>query len=109
MIFMLGENMKINDLEFILENKDKYLLCATPEKGYQFNSLLFWGKNDSGYYADITKCQLYTYAQVMKRAGSGDIPIKVEDLIPTFSLHCEDGAAAVLTKAAMDFCSGDSL
>jgi len=83
------ENINIK-IEIPEEHKDKYVLCATPEHGYAYNSLKFWGKNNSGYYPNINKCQLYTKDEVMKYATpKEDIPIKLADLVNYLALHAE--------------------
>lgn len=79
-------------------DKDKYVLCATPDKGWAYNSLLFWGKDSCGYYPDITKCQLYTKEEVMKLATEEDVPIKLVDLVPFLAIHAEQ-ASSLLAKA----------
>lgn len=85
-------------IDLIEKNKDKYVLCATPEKGFMGNSLLFWGKNNCGYYADLNLCEFYTYKEVMQHATKNDIPIKVSDL-QDLSIHCEHHAYDILHNA----------
>lgn len=76
-------------IEIPEENKDKWVLCATPKHGYAYNSLLFWGKNDCGYKPNINDCQLYTEKEVMQRANKLNIPIKLTDLVDYFAAHVE--------------------
>jgi len=88
-------NIKIEIPE---EHQDKWVLCATPKHGYAYNSLLFWGKNDCGYKPNINKCQLYTKDEVYKRANSGNIPIKLVDLVESLAVHAEH-AESILNQS----------
>jgi hypothetical protein len=88
------------------ENKDKYVLCATPEHGYAFNSLKFWGKNNSGYYPDINDCQLYTKEEVMKHGTKQDIPIKLIDLVDCLAVHAEH-ASKILRESEKQYLSNE--
>jgi len=76
-------------IEIPEEHKDKWVLCATPKHGYAYNSLLFWGKKNCGYYPDLNKCQLYTEEEVHQRADKVNIPIKLVELVKYFAPHVE--------------------
>ena len=69
------------DLEKV---KDKWVVCSTPKHGYSGNSLLFWGKNDCGHYADLEECEFYTEGQAKARCHKHTpcVAIPVMDLIP---------------------------
>lgn len=92
-------NIKIEILE---ENKDKYVLCATPKHGWAYNSLLFSGIGNSGYYPDINMCQLYTKEEVLKHAGRGYVPIKLSALEKKLVCHAEH-AYSELERAKKEF------
>lgn len=66
------------------EVKDKWVVCSTPKHGYAYNSLLFWGKNNCGHYADLEKCEFYTEEDAKSHCykGSQNVAIPVVDLIP---------------------------
>ena len=97
------------DFEKIVNNdnlEDMYVLCATPKHGYAFNSLLFWGKNNCGYYPNLNECEFYTKDEVLKRANDKNIPIKVSDLIDYLAVHVEH-AESLLDKAEREYKNGE--
>ena len=76
--------------------KEMYLLCATPKHGYIGNALLFWGKNDSGYYSDINKCQLYTKEEVMEKKNKLNIPVKLSGLTKYLTAQADHASSLIL-------------
>ena len=78
--------------------KDKWLVCSTPKHGYAYNSLLFWGKNDCGHYANLEKCEFYTEEEAKARCyGSKCVAIPVKELIPYMTTQIV-GASSILSK-----------
>lgn len=78
---------------------DKWVVCSTPKHGFACNSLIFWGKNDSGHYANLEQCQFYTEKEAKERCDhfSECVAIPVKDLIPYMKTQVV-GASAVLRK-----------
>lgn len=87
-------------------DQELYLLCASRKHGFAYNSMLFWGKNDSGYYPDINKCQLYTKEEALQRAKMshwiGAIPIKVSEVQNYLACHVEH-ASHILDQKIKEF------
>ena len=85
---------------FSQQQKELYLICSTPKHGYEHNSLLFWGKNNCGHYADINKCQLYTYEQAMEHCyeGSQCVPVKLKDALKYATVHIDNAYDLIKEK-----------
>lgn len=87
------------------ENKNKYVLCSL-ERGYAYNSLIFWGKDSCGYYPNLNNCEVYTKEEALQRATPDDIPIKVSELAPYLAVHVEH-AYNVVSKAKKNYEKGE--
>lgn len=57
----------------------KYLIIALR---YWNNSenVLFWGKNSSGYYTDLSRVGLYTKEEAIRKSSCGDCYISMDTL-----------------------------
>lgn len=87
--------------EITEENKNKYVICSL-ERGYAYNSLMFWGKNSCGYYPDLNKCEVYSKKEALQHATLDDIPIKISELAPYLAVHVEH-AHDVLIQAKKNY------
>lgn len=90
--------------EITEENKNKYVICSL-ERGYAYNSLIFWGKNSCGYYPQLEECEVYTKEEALQHATPDDIPIKVSELAPYLATHVEH-AYEVLKQAKRNYDNG---
>ncbi|WP_053983833.1 hypothetical protein [Niameybacter massiliensis] len=57
----------------------KYLIIALRYWGNSEN-VLFWGKNSSGYYTDLSKVGLYTKEEAVSKSKHGDCYINMDTL-----------------------------
>ena len=87
------------------ENKNKYVICSL-ERGYAYNSLIFWGKNSCGYYPNLNECEQYTKEEAYQQATMDDIPIKISELAPYLAVHVEH-AGKVLNQAIENYKNKD--
>ncbi len=60
--------------------EEKYLLWAS-DKDWHYNSPVFWGKGNSGYYSTLEDCEQYTLEEAMKYADKDTIPVKLSELM----------------------------
>lgn len=77
--------------------KEKYLLWAS-NKDWHYNSPVFWGKGNSGYYSTLEDCEQYTLEEAMKYADKDTIPVKISELM-NHKKTVFEGAHMVLNKA----------
>ena len=90
--------------EITEENKNKYVICSL-ERGYAYNSLIFWGKGSCGYYPNLNNCEVYTKEEVLQHATPEDIPIKISELKPYIAIHVEHAYEA-LNQAIKNYKNG---
>ncbi|MDP4147365.1 MAG: hypothetical protein Q8936_23320 [Bacillota bacterium] len=59
----------------------KYLIiCLRHNYWSRYDNLVFWGKNNSGYYSDLTKAGLYTKEEARRIADNGDCYISLDSI-----------------------------
>ena len=77
--------------------EEKYLLWAA-NKDWHYNSPVFWGKGNSGYFSTLEDCEQYTLEEAMKYADKDTIPVKLSELMECKKTIFEN-AYMVLNKA----------
>ena len=60
-------------------NDKKYLIVAL-RYWHQSENVLFWGKNSSGYYTDLSRVGLYTKEEAISKSKCGDCYIHMDTL-----------------------------
>jgi len=87
---------------------DKKYLIICLRHGYweRYDNLVFWGKNNSGYYSDLSKAGLYTKEEALKICDSGDCFISVDKIGITKEeiLEFENPVLEVKVKKTSDIC-----
>lgn len=61
---------------------DKKYLIVCLRHGYwsRYDNLVFWGKNGSGYYSDLSKVGLYTKEEAERICDCGDCYISIDKI-----------------------------
>ena len=80
--------------------EEKYLLWAA-NKDWHYNSPVFWGKGNSGYFSTLEDCEQYTLEEAMKYADKYTIPVKLSELMKHKKTVFEN-VYSVLNKAMKD-------
>ena len=61
--------------------EEKYLIiCLRNNAWNKSENILFWGKNRSGYYTDLSRVGLYTKTEAKRLCRSGDCYISMDTL-----------------------------
>lgn len=61
-------------------NKKYLIVCLRHGYWDRYDNLVFWGKNSSGYYMDLSRVGLYTRQEAMKICDCGDCYISLDKL-----------------------------
>lgn len=60
---------------------EKYLIICLRHGYWERNdNLVFWGKNRSGYYSDLSKVGLYTKKEAVNLCDAGDCYISIDKI-----------------------------
>lgn len=81
--------------------EEKYLLWAS-DKNWNYNSPVFWGKDNCGYYSTLEDCQLYTKEEALKYATDVDIPVKLSELMK-YKKTIFEGVYKILNESGKEY------
>lgn len=85
---------------------NKYLIICL-RNGYwsRYENIVFWGKNSSGYYSDLSKVGLYTKEEARKICDSGDCYISLDKLgITKEMLEFSNDSVEMKVKKTSNIC-----
>lgn len=63
-----------------MEDKKYLIICLRHGYWERNDDIVFWGKNKSGYYSDLSKVGLYTKEEALKLSDSGDCFINMDKI-----------------------------
>lgn len=86
---------------------EKYLIiCLRHGNWERYDNLVFWGKNRSGYYSDLSKVGLYTKDEAIKLCDAGDCFISIDKIGITKELfESINPAIEIKVKKTAEICS----
>ncbi|WP_048569376.1 hypothetical protein [Clostridium cylindrosporum] len=86
---------------------DKKYLIICLRHGYweRYDNLVFWGKNSSGYEADLSKVGLYTKEEALRICDYGDCFISLDKIgISEELLKFSNSAVEMRVKKTDEIC-----
>lgn len=63
-----------------MEDKKYLIICLRHDYWNRYDNIVFWGKNNSGYYSDLSKVGLYTKKEALKICDKGDCFIHIDKI-----------------------------
>ena len=84
----------------------KYLIiCLRHGNWERYDNLVFWGKNSSGYYTDLSEVGLYTKEEAIKICDTGDCFISIDKIgITKELLEVVNPAVEIKVKKTSEIC-----
>lgn len=63
-----------------MEDRKYLIICLRHDFWNRYDNIVFWGKNNSGYYSDLSKVGLYTKKEALKICDKGDCFIHIDKI-----------------------------